>query len=175
MLSSRHSHWACNASAWLILGGLLLGVVWSTMAQQPPASKKKVSTRQGICGTVTELVGNHMPQVVENGKKPASTAGLPVIREVAIYPVFSMAQAEMTDEGFVRSVKDLKPIQTVKTDKKGKFCVYGLPTGTYSVLIREPKGLYASVFDGQSNLNPVTVGKGRATIIQINITHQAAF
>lgn len=175
MRNTCYSRWACTAAAWLMLVGLVVGVAFAATAQKPSVPKKKTPTGQGICGTVTELKGNHMPQVVEEGQSPKSIAGLPVVRDVVIYPVFGMTQADMTDEGFVKSVKDLQPVRTVKTDKKGKFCAYGLPTGTYSVLIREPKGLYASIFDGQSNLNPVTVSKGRVSIIQLHITHQAAF
>lgn len=175
MRNTCHSRWLCTASAWLTLIGLVIGVVWAATAQKLPATKTKARVQQGICGTVTELKGNHMPQVSEDGKTSKTSAGLPAVRDVVIYPVFSMEQAEMTDEGFVKEVKGMKPVRMVKTDKTGKFCAYNLPVGQYSVLVREPKGLYASVFDGKNNLNPVIVKKNRVSKAEIAITHQAAF
>lgn len=116
-----------------------------------------------------------MPRITEDGKAPGSSAGRPVVREVVIYPVVNMTQTDMTDDGFVKAVNGLQPVKTIKTDKQGKFCVYGLPAGQYSVLVQEPKGLYARMFDGKNNLNPVLVKKNHVSKAEIAITHQAAF
>lgn len=175
MRNTNHPHWSCNAASWLIIIGLALGVSWVAVAQKATVTKKKKPILQGICGTVTELKGNQMPRITEDGKAPGSSAGHPVVREVVIYPVFNMAQADMTDEGFVKAVHGLQPVKTAKTDKQGKFCVYGLPAGQYSVLVQESKGLYAHVFDGKNNLNPVLVKKNHVSKAEIAITHQAAF
>ena len=169
------SRWACTAAAWLILIGLVVGIAFAAVAQKSPISRKKALVRQGICGIVTELKGNHMPQVAEDGKASKSSAGKPVMREVLIYVLLSMEQVEMTDDGFVKEGKGIKPVRIVKTDNAGKFCAYDLPAGQYSVLVREAKGLYASVFDGKNNLNPVVVKKNYVTKAEIAITHQAAF
>ncbi|MFD2572318.1 carboxypeptidase regulatory-like domain-containing protein [Spirosoma soli] len=100
--------------------------------------------------------------------------GVPAEREVLIFPLLNLGQVDAGDNGFVNSVREAKPVKTVKTDKNGKFCV-SLPAGRYTVLVREPKGLYANLFDSQSNINPVTVSKNRLSQHRLEITHGAVF
>ncbi|WP_338874235.1 hypothetical protein WBJ53_01260 [Spirosoma sp. SC4-14] len=125
--------------------------------------------KQGICGTVVVKRGNFMP-----GPGAPKASGSPVERDVLIFPLLNMNQVDAGDNGFINSVGESKPIKTVKSDKNGKFCV-SLPAGRYSVIVREPKGLYANSFDAQNNIFPVTVQKQKQTTIKVEITHQAVF
>jgi hypothetical protein len=151
-----------NSSAVL---SLFLALAVIACAQKATRSAKG----QGICGTVSEKRGNHMP----SPDSPPSK-GHPVEREILIFPLLNISQIEVGDNGFIKSVGAVKPIETVKSDKAGKFCV-SLPVGRYSVVVREPKGLYANLFDAQNNIFPVTVKKGKQETVSVEITHQAVF
>ena len=158
---------------------VLVSLVLMSSAYAQRHSRKKVAQyvpKQGICGTVHEKRGNHMPGVDSPGvdsAKPAATGSL-VEREVLIFPLLNMSQVDMGDNGFINSVGDAKPIKTIRSDKNGKFCV-DLPVGRYSVMVREPKGLYANLSDTQNNIFPVNVQKNRQSTIKVEITHQAVF
>ncbi len=145
-------------------------VVHGASAQKRVHSKKAV-IMQGICGTVVEKRGNYMPSPDLPRPNPSGT---PAIREVLIFPLLNNSQIEPGQNGFINSVGSVKPIKTVKSGKDGTFCV-SLPVGRYSVVVREPKGLYANLFDSQNNINPVSVEKGKKTTTTIEISHQAVF
>ena len=83
-------------------------------------------------------------------------------------------QVDAGDNGFINSVREVKPVKTTKSDKNGKFCVY-LPVGRYSVIVRELKGLYANLSDTHNNIFPVSVEKGKMAKVTIEISHQAVF
>lgn len=156
----------------LILGLLMLVSLSSAFAQKTPLKKKtKPVFSQGICGTVVEKRGNYMPSPDSPRPNPNGT---PVERDIMIFPLLNMGQIDAGENGFINSVRDVKPVKSVKSGKDGKFCV-SLPVGQYSVLVQEPKGLYANLSDSQGNINPVSVGKGRKAQATVEITHQAVF
>ena len=155
---------------YLALSLLCLFITGSVFAQKHSRRKVAKSTlMQGICGTVVMKRGNFMPAP----DKPAPT-GQPVEREVLIFPVLNISQVDAGENGFINSVREAKPVKTVKSDKTGKFCV-SLPIGQYSVLVREPQGLYANLSDTQNNIFPVNVTKNHRSDIKIEISHQAVF
>ncbi|GAB4035457.1 hypothetical protein GCM10028809_44340 [Spirosoma gilvum] len=137
--------------------------------KQSNAKQFKRKAFQGICGTVLIKKGNQMP-----GPGKSASQGAPEVREVLIFPLLNMNQVKMGDNGFIDSVGNIKPVKTVKSDKSGKFCI-SLPVGHYSVVVREPKGLYANLSDTHNNLFPVNVRKNTRADIKIEITHQAVF
>lgn len=153
-----------------LVTGLVMLSAQNSLAQKS-SDKKTASTtvKQGICGTVIEKKGNFMPSPGQQ-----TPNGQPVVREVVIFPVLNNTKVTSTPGGFIESTNGVKPVKTVKSNKKGRFCV-SLPVGQYSVLIREPKGLYANIYDGQNNINPITVEKNRLSQTSLEITHQAAF
>jgi hypothetical protein len=154
---------------------LFLLITASTLiacAQKPRSAKAgRASVSEGICGTVVEKRGNHMPGP---GSPRPNAGGSPVVREVLVFPLLNMSQVEAGENGFINSVRDAKPVKTVMSGKDGKFCV-NVPPGRYSVLVREPKGLYANLSDSQNNINPVQVEKGKKAKATVEITHEAVF
>ena len=140
-------------------------------AQKPISrkAKKPATTFQGICGNVVEKRGNQMP-----GPGAPKSGGAPVEREVLIFPLLNISQVDAGDNGFINSVREAKPVKTARSDKNGKFCVY-LPVGRYSVIVREPKGLYANLSDTHNNIFPVSVEKGKMASVTVEISHQAVF
>ncbi len=151
---------------------LLLSLSIHAFAYPHPYKKaRKPTFFQGICGTVLVKRGNHMP---DPDQPQRTNNGQPAQHDVLIYQLLNMSQVDAGENGFINSVRDARPIKTVKSGKNGKFCV-SLPVGQYSVLVREPKGLYANLSDAQNNINPVTVQKSKRTWATISITHEAVF
>lgn len=149
---------------------LALLLVFSVAQAQKPARQKTTKVAfQGICGAVVLKQGNFMP----GPDRPART-GQPVERDILIFPLLNMSQVDAGDNGFINSVREAKPVKTVKSGKDGKFCA-SLPVGQYSVIVQEPKGLYANQSDAHNTIFPVTVQKNRRSDITIEITHQAVF
>ncbi len=103
------------------------------------------------------------------------SVGQPVVREVVVLPLLTLNQVVSDETGFVTDLKGVQPLQTVRSGADGKFCFDALPDGQYSVMVREDKGLYANSYNTQNHINPITVEKGRAATIAIQITHRAAF
>ncbi|GAB3952128.1 hypothetical protein GCM10028805_33510 [Spirosoma harenae] len=161
--------WLHSTTKYLTFSLVLLLTSYSAFAQKSNKKLIKPVVFQGICGKVVEKKGNQMP----GPGKPAST-GQPIEREILIFPLLNMSQVETGDDGFINSVGEAKPVKTVRSSKDGKFCV-GLPVGRFSVIVQEPKGLYANSFDTQNNIFPVIVQKNRRSTIQVEITHQAVF
>lgn len=155
-----------------ILLVLLLGLSLTVFAQKRTHRKAaKPVIFQGICGTVLVKQGNQMP----SPDAPRTKAvGSPAQRDVLIYPLLNMSQIEAGENGFINSVGDIKPVMSVKSGKDGKFCAR-LPIGHYSVVVREPKGLYANLFDSKNNIFPVNVQKNRRSTVSVDITHEAVF
>lgn len=150
----------------------LLGLSLTAFAQKTPHRKTiKPTAFQGICGTVVVKRGNYMPSP---DSPPSNPNGTPAEREVVIFPLLNISQVDAGENGFIDSVREAKPVKTTKSGKDGSFCV-SLPAGQYSVIVREPKGLYANLFDSKNNLFPVNVGKGKKVKVSVEITHQAVF
>ncbi|GAA4407579.1 hypothetical protein GCM10023187_28350 [Nibrella viscosa] len=155
----------------MALVGLVLGIAYAASAQKPVAKKAASKAPfQGICGTVLFKSGNHMPG--PDMPRPG-TNGRPVQREILIYELTNLGQVEAGEDGFYKQVNS-KLVKTAKSDKNGKFCV-ALPVGRYSLFVREEKGLYANLFDGESNIVPVEVKKNCKTTITFEITYAAVF
>lgn len=130
-------------------------------------SSQTQTLNQGIKGQVLWLEGNFMPGPGQDKK------GEPVVREIYIYSVIN--KAEMKEKGNqLYEMPNQKPIAITESDENGIFEVV-LPAGKYSVFTKEAGGLFANLFDGQMNLNPVDVEKGKFTEVDIKINYKAVY
>jgi hypothetical protein len=126
------------------------------------------SIQEGICGTITFQSGNRMPMI----DAPSSGKSVPVRRVIEIYERCNMNQVESI-EGFYGRIPTRK-VATIESDDKGKFCI-SLPSGHYSMFTKEPKGLYANSFDGEGNIFPIVVEKGKITMVDFLISYSVVY
>lgn len=127
---------------------------------------------QGITGTITWLEGNQMPMMTEDGKPDSKQGPTAIQRMVRIYPLIKFSDLKMED-GLFTAVAE-KPISEVETSESGKYSVQ-LSPGRYSVFIVEENGLFANIFDGEGNVNPVTVKENEWTLLDVVVNYKAVF
>ena len=143
----------------------LVLLIISCQSTKPMLSK---GVSQGITGTVLWYEGDLMPGM---DKEPVE--GQPIQREIHIYELTSLKQAEVEEGYFYYNLKT-RLIKKVLSDEGGKFIVE-LDPGSYSVFVKEPKGLFASTFDQAGHLNPITIGQNELTKMLIRVDYKAAY
>jgi hypothetical protein len=93
-------------------------------------------------------------------------------REVHIYTLTYLRDCQQ-DGPFFNSIST-QLVTTVPSLPDGTFKVK-LPPGTYSVFVKEPKGLFANLFDKESAINPVIVKEKKYSWVTIAIDYEAAY
>ncbi|MEP2774244.1 MAG: carboxypeptidase regulatory-like domain-containing protein [Fulvivirga sp.] len=122
---------------------------------------------QGLKGQVLWLEGNFMPGPGQNKK------GEPVEREIYIYDVINAK--DLQEKGNkLYEMPDQEPIAIAQSNSDGLFEV-SLPAGRYSVFTKEEEGLFANAFDGEMNLNPITVEAQKFKEVILKINYKAAY
>jgi hypothetical protein len=127
-----------------------------------------LAAQQGIKGKVVWVSGNQMPGP---GAERADHKGIK--REIYIYTLTTVAQTTQTDGVFFTDITS-KLVKKISSKKNGKFCVK-LPPGEYSIFIKEDKGLFANLFDGENHIHPVTVKAGEYENLTIQVNYAASF
>lgn len=127
---------------------------------------------QGITGTISWIEGNQMPMITESGKGDVKSSAIPVKRTVRIYPLIKISDLKMED-GLFTAVAE-KPITEIESDESGVYSIQ-LSPGRYSVLIVEEDGMFASIFDGDGNVNPVTVKENEWTLLDVEVNYKAVY
>ncbi len=123
---------------------------------------------QGVTGQVLWYEGDLMPGF---DKEPAE--GKPIQREIYIYRATKMEQADLQEGSFYSNIKT-ELVQKVISDEDGKFII-ALDPGTYSVFVKEPKGLFASRFDQSGIINPLTISQNELVNLLIKVDYMAAY
>lgn len=113
-----------------------------------------------------------MPMVTETGKPDPKAKPKPIQRKVRVYPLVKFADLKLEDGLFIAIAE--KPLAEVESDEKGNFSI-SLSPGRYSVFIVEEAGLFANVFDGDGNVNPVTVKENEWTLLDVVVNYKAVY
>jgi hypothetical protein len=123
--------------------------------------------KQGLQGQVFWVSGNQMP-----GPESVLSPNQGAIREILVYELTTVSDATQVGPFF----RDIKThlIAVVQSKADGTFKVK-LPVGVYSVFTKEKNGLYANLFDGKGNINPVIVKHGQYAWKTITIEYEAAY
>lgn len=128
---------------------------------------------QGVTGQITWVEGNRMPTISDSGDESnKSSKGKGVKRTIRIYPLIKFSDLSL-ENGLVQNLA-AKPITEIESDESGKYSLQ-LSPGRYSVFTVEEGGLFASIFDGEGNVQPVTVKAGEWTLLDIEINYKAVY
>ncbi|MCX2741955.1 carboxypeptidase-like regulatory domain-containing protein [Pontibacter anaerobius] len=139
------------------------------LPQQAQENKaQQAPIEQGIAGKVLWQAGNQMP----SPDAPPSK-GRGVERTLYVYELTNANQAKTTDGVFHTNIQT-QLVTQVKSDADGNFAV-SLKPGKYSLFSKEEKGLFASLYDGEMNINPVEVQEGQVTKVEFLINYQASY
>ena len=149
----------------VILAFLSLGMVFQNCKPYKPEG-------QGITGTVTWVEGNQMPMVSDSIDNASKTAAKPIKRSVRIYPLIQFEDLKI-ENGLYTALAE-KPLTEVETDEKGNYSVQ-LSPGRYSIFVVEEGGLFANIFDGEGNVQPVTVKENEWTLLDIEVNYKAVY
>jgi hypothetical protein len=123
--------------------------------------------KQGIEGQVFWLSGNQMPGP-DRGRSPQQG----IVREIYIYNATTLSDVTQQD-GFYADIKTVF-VTKVTTRSDGSFKVK-LPPGKYTVFVKETKGLFANLFDGNGCINCVLVQPKRYAWITVTVDYEAAY
>jgi len=145
----------------------LLAVIVVILVSCTIQKSTQSNLQQGIEGTIYKVSGNQMPMKGGERSKPK-----PQISEVYIYQATTAKQVQ--GQGTLYSRINTKLVAKVKTDNSGHYQV-SLPTGLYSVFVKEGNLYFASESDGSGTLNPAQVTAGSISTRNITVNHDAAY
>ncbi len=127
---------------------------------------------QGITGTVTWVEGNQMPSISSSENAVSKPAKKPIQRTIRVYPLVQFEDLKI-EEGLFTAIAE-KPLTEVQSDEKGQYSVQ-LSPGRYSIFVVEEGGLFANIFDGEGNVQPVTVKENEWTLLDIEVNYKAVY
>lgn len=127
---------------------------------------------QGIAGKITWLEGNQMPLMTEEGEASEKTKSKPIKRTVVVYPMVKFSDLKIVDGLFTEVA--VKPITEVESNDDGLYII-PLSPGRYSLFVVEKNGLFANIFDGEGNVQPVTVKDNEWNLLDIVVNYKAVY
>jgi hypothetical protein len=125
--------------------------------------------RSGIRGHVVVESGNRMPDP-DNPLPPPK--GLKT--KLYIYELTNISQVSRQGMSAFYTQVPTRLIREIETDDDGSFRVK-LKPGRYSLFVKKDQLFYSSVFDGQNNIHPVEVKKGKMTEETFKVNYNAVY
>lgn len=125
--------------------------------------------RSGLSGHVYFVSGNQMPSP---DNPPSAPKGIKTT--LYIYELTNMSQVArdgMTP--FYKSISS-KLVKAIETEEDGSYKVK-LKPGRYSLFVKKGDLFYANIFDGENNIYPVEVGKGKMTEEDFKVNYSAVY
>lgn len=152
---------------------LLLSSACASQKTMNPVANTELSEEQtlqsGISGTVLWFEGNQMPTIESGPKKDPAKA---VTRTLHFYQLTNRDKVVESNGFFIKVNTEL--VAKVETAPDGSFTV-SLPPGKYSMFSQEEEGLWANLFEGNGDINPVVVQEGEITRLTFKINYRAAY
>lgn len=124
---------------------------------------------QGITGYVYRVSGNQMPM-----KDAAAASPKGIATTVYIYELTNTGQVQRDGVSAYYTAIRSKLVTTVTSDSTGAFTV-GLAEGSYSLFTKYGDRFYANIYDGNNNIAPIIVEKGKLTKTKINMDGEAVY
>lgn len=129
----------------------------------------KLQGQQGIKGKVFKVSGNQMPSpdIPRSPQKGFKTT-------LYIYELTNLSQVVKQGQSAFYTVINSKFVTQVETKDDGTFNV-SLPEGKYSLFVKKGELFYANMYDGEGNIAPVTVEKGKMTTADTKVDYDAVY
>lgn len=135
-----------------------------------PTGPEPLPLAQGINGTVEFWEGDFMPVAVPD---TPSGSVRPVSRTIFFFE--PTGRADVVRDGYGSFFLEIQTelIDTVRSDSEGRFAI-SLPSGLYSVFVREGDRYYANGSSDQ-HIQPVQVVEGQVLEARIKIDYLATY
>ncbi|MBS1566685.1 MAG: carboxypeptidase regulatory-like domain-containing protein [Bacteroidetes bacterium] len=131
-----------------------------TTAQKP---------KEGITGYIYEESGNRMPMI---GATPEPPRGLSTT--LYIYQLTNLAQVRREGQAPFYTSISTRAVARVRSDSTGAFSIRLAP-GRYSLFVKAGGRFFASTYDGENNIAPVTVYKDSLSIVRFVVNPTAVY
>ncbi|MEI9946216.1 MAG: hypothetical protein WDN26_18590 [Chitinophagaceae bacterium] len=123
----------------------------------------------GIKGQVYVISGNQMPS-------PDAPPPAPKGMKTTLYVYELTNTSQVSRNGSSAFYKDVstKLVKELATKEDGSFSIK-LKPGTYSLFVKKGDLFYSNLFDGQNNIHPVEVKKGKMTEEKFRVDYEAVY
>ncbi|WP_051296286.1 carboxypeptidase-like regulatory domain-containing protein [Eisenibacter elegans] len=145
----------------------------SLLTDAPMNNPCQTTISQGIAGRILWLEGNRMPSMDPVTRKAVEYEDVGIAREIHVYTPTKMTQVSVSEAVFYTNFPS-KPVAVGRSDAQGCFEI-ALPPGEYTLVVKEEKGFYGNMFDGDGNIYPITVEANKVTPIRFLVDYMASY